>query len=70
VAAVNNSRLHYVEINAANSPFAGHEICGSSGTFWFQNVNQGCNDPAYVFHLNALGQQGYATLAETAINAG
>ncbi len=70
VTAIGSARLRYVPVNASNSPFVGHEVCGTSGTSWFQNVNQGIGDPAYVFHPNALGQQGYATIAKTAIDVG
>jgi hypothetical protein len=68
---INNPRLHYVPVNASNSPFVGHEVCGTSGTSWFQNVDRASQDKAYVFHPNALGQQGgYAMIAKLAINAG
>lgn len=64
-----NSRLHYVPMDAAGSPFIGHEVCGPSSTSWFQNVDQAANDPSYVFHPNTAGQQGYATVVGAYINA-
>lgn len=65
-----NQRLKYVPLDGPNSPFNGHEICGS-GTSWFQNVDQAGSNPNYVFHPNKLGQElGYAVAASTAINAG
>lgn len=65
-----NTRLTYVPMDAAGSPFAGHEVCGSDSTSWFQNIDQATGNPAYVFHPNSLGQQGYVSVASTAINAG
>jgi hypothetical protein len=71
VTAVGNSRLHYVPVDGSTSPFVGHEVCGTDPTSWFQNINQWVNNPSYVFHPNALGQQyGYAALVGAAINAG
>jgi hypothetical protein len=62
--------LIYVPLDALNSPFNGHEIC-STGTSWFQNVDQAAWSPAYVFHPNLDGQKkGYAEIAKAAINAG
>lgn len=65
-----NTRLTYVPMDAAGSPFIGHEVCGTDSTSWFQNIDQATGDPAYVFHPNSFGQQGYATVAAAAINAG
>jgi lysophospholipase L1-like esterase len=62
-----NSRLHYVTLDGDESPFIGHEVCGT-GESWFQNVNQGLNDQAYVFHPNSLGQAEYAQMLYNAIN--
>lgn len=70
VAAINNTRLRYIAADGSNSPFVGHEVCGTNSTSWFQNINQAVNNPAYVFHPNTLGQQGYATLIAPVINAG
>lgn len=70
IGNMNNARLHYVPTNNSGSPFAGHEVCGINSTSWFQNVDQGGNNLAYVFHPNDLGQQGYATVAAATINAG
>lgn len=63
-------RLKYVPLDGADSPFNGHEVCGTSGTSWFKNVDAAINDTAYAFHPNKLGQEGYATVAGAAINAG
>jgi len=65
-----NTRLTYVPMDGSDSPFIGHEICGTSSTSWFQNVDQATNDIKYVFHPNDLGQQEYSTVAGAAINAG
>lgn len=65
-----NSRLHYVDVNASDSPFVGHEVCGTAPSSWFQNIDQATGDPAYVFHPNASGQEGYATIIGAVINAG
>ncbi|HJP80822.1 MAG TPA: GDSL-type esterase/lipase family protein [Candidatus Saccharimonadales bacterium] len=62
-----NSRLHYVTLDGDESPFIGHEVCGT-GESWFQNVNQATNDPAYVFHPNSLGQSEYAQMLYDAMN--
>lgn len=63
-----NTRLHFVEMDGAGSPFNGHEVCGTASTSWFQNIDQVTNDPAYVFHPNSLGQDAYATVIGTVIN--
>lgn len=63
-----NTRLHYVPVDEATSQFVGHEVCGTS-TSWFLNVDQAGNNPSYVFHPNAAGQQGYATMVSAYINA-
>lgn len=63
-----NTRLHYVPVDGSNSEFLGHEVCGTL-TSWFQNVDQAVNNPDYVFHPNASGQQGYASMVATEINA-
>jgi hypothetical protein len=64
-----NTRLHFVEVDGVGSPFASHEICGSNSTSWFQNVDQAVvNHQSYVFHPNALGQEGYASIIDTAID--
>jgi lysophospholipase L1-like esterase len=65
-----NTRLTYVQMDAAGSPFIGHEVCGTDSTSWFQNVDQALNNLAYVFHPNDLGQEGYATVAGATINFG
>ncbi|WP_327402344.1 SGNH/GDSL hydrolase family protein [Streptomyces sp. NBC_01288] len=70
VGAVGNARLRYIPADGSSSPFVGHEICGTSSTTWFQNLDQALTNKAYVFHPNALGQQGYATLVAPVINAG
>jgi lysophospholipase L1-like esterase len=70
ITAVNNPRLHFVNANGTNSPFTGNEVCGTSSTSYFQNVDEGATNVAYVFHPNALGQEAYAELVEDAINAG
>ncbi|MET4669113.1 SGNH/GDSL hydrolase family protein [Streptomyces sp. PvR018] len=68
---VDNQRLHFVDVNGATSPFKTHEICGSSGTSWFQNLNEAQTNKAYVFHPNAAGHaNGYAPLVAAEINAG
>lgn len=67
---VDNLRLRFVDVNQTSSPFAGHEVCGYSPTSWFQNVDQGTNDYAYIFHPNELGQEAYATIIGAAISAG
>jgi lysophospholipase L1-like esterase len=67
--APNNTRLKFVDPNTATSPFKGHEICGSS-TSWFVNVNQAVVSASYDFHPNASGQKGYAQVMSAAINAG
>jgi lysophospholipase L1-like esterase len=64
---VDYQRLHFVEVNGSGSPFSGHEVCGTSGTSFFLNVDQVVNNMAYVFHPNALGQEAYAELVEAAI---
>ena len=61
-----NLRLHYVEVNAPDSPFAGHEVCSTSNSF-FNNLDQWPGHPAYAFHPNALGQEAYAKLLKKAI---
>jgi hypothetical protein len=63
-----NIRLHYVPVDEATSPFVGHEVCGTS-TSWFLNVGQAIINPSYVFHPNAAGQQGYASVVSDYINA-
>ncbi len=70
VENTDNLRLHYVDVNASGSPFVGHEVCGTAPASWFQNIDQATGDPAYVFHPNSSGQEGYATVIGTAINAG
>ncbi len=65
-----NSRLHFVDTNASDSPFKGHEICGTTGTSWFQNLDQALNNASYVFHPNQTGQDGLATIVGAVINAG
>lgn len=63
-----NARLKYVPVDGSTSEFVGHEVCGSS-TSWFLNVDQVVNSPDYVFHPNASGQQGYASMVAAEINA-
>ncbi|MGW0867823.1 SGNH/GDSL hydrolase family protein [Streptomyces sp. NPDC002611] len=65
-----NQRLKYVPLDGPDSPFIGHEVCGTATSSWFQNVDQAGNNTAYVFHPNKAGYEGYATVAGTAINAG
>lgn len=64
-----NLRLKYVPVDGSGSPFKGHEACGP-GTSWFLNVDQALQGRVFVFHPNKLGQEGYATAAKAAINAG
>jgi len=54
-----DSQLNFVDVDASGSPFAGHEVCGTDSTSWFQNVDQPVGYLAYVFHLNILGDHGY-----------
>lgn len=63
-----NLRLHYVEVNAPDSPFAGHEVCSTSNSF-FNNLDQAPGHVAYAFHPNAQGQAAYAQLLKKAITA-
>ncbi|MEU3251065.1 SGNH/GDSL hydrolase family protein [Streptomyces sp. NPDC006997] len=65
-----NQRLKYVPLDGPDSPFIGHEVCGTASSSWFQNVDQAGNNTAYVFHPNKAGYEGYATVAGAAINAG
>ncbi|MFB6718694.1 SGNH/GDSL hydrolase family protein [Kribbella sp. NPDC056345] len=60
------SRLHFVDVNAAGSPFEGHELC-STEVPYFQNVNVAAINQKYVFHPNAMGQAKYAELAADAM---
>ena len=62
-------RLHYVSSNDPSSPFAGHTVC-DTGDSYFQNVNVGAENAAYVFHPNANGQLAYKNLASYAITGG
>lgn len=64
-----NLRLSYVPFDGTGSPFKGHEVCGTSVS-WFQNVDQALFNSAYVFHPNDLGQSGYSVGVGAAINAG
>jgi hypothetical protein len=65
-----NMRLRYVPVNdPASSPFVGHEICGTSPTAFFQNVDKINPDRSYIFHPNQLGQNAYATIVGGFINA-
>lgn len=64
------ARLHFISATESNSPFNTHEICGTSSTSYFQNVDEAVPNVPFVFHPNALGQQAYATLVEDYINAG
>lgn len=66
----NNQRLTYVPLDEPGSPFIGHEVCGTSSTSWFQNIDQATHDPAYVFHPNDLGQEAFATVVGATISAG
>ena len=63
-----NIRLHYVPVDGANSPFIGHEVCGSLSS-WFLNVDQAVGSPDYVFHPNIAGHSGYASVVSAVINA-
>ncbi|MDQ0935996.1 GDSL-type esterase/lipase family protein [Streptomyces turgidiscabies] len=62
------TRLIYVPLDEAGSPFIGHETCGT-GTSWFLNVDQAAIDKNYVFHPNQLGQIGYAMALAAKLNA-
>ncbi|MER0445970.1 SGNH/GDSL hydrolase family protein [Streptomyces sp. Edi4] len=61
-----NQRLVFVSATGTNSPFAGHEVCGT-GESYFNNVDQALNGLAYVFHPNEKGQAAYAQLVRQAI---
>ncbi len=61
-----NQRLVFVSATGTNSPFAGHEVCGT-GESYFNNVDQALNGFAYVFHPNEKGQAAYAQLVRQAI---
>ena len=63
-----NSRLHFVEVDGATSPFNGREVCGTASSSWFQNVNQDLNNLEYIFHPNSSGQEGYAVVVGAAID--
>jgi len=67
------ARLHFVDVDASGSPFAGHEVCGTDSTSWFQNVDQAILNinPAYALHPNVLGQNdGFGAIVGAAISAG
>lgn len=59
-----NLRLHYIPVDGSTSIFKGHEICGQ-GDSWFQNIDQAVDNSDYVFHPNAKGQSGYASVIKT-----
>lgn len=62
-------RLHYVSSNVSPSAFVGHTVC-DTGTSYFQNINTGFANGAYVFHPNANGHLAYANLTSYAITGG
>lgn len=68
-SATYGAHLHYVPTNDTNSPFAGHAVC-DTGSSYFNNINTGAVDSAYVFHPNSNGQAAYAQLFASAIGAG
>ena len=63
VAAAGSSRLHYVDVNEAGSPFEGHTMCADPGESFFNNIDQAVGHPAYALHPNQRGQEAYAELA-------
>lgn len=68
--SVDNQRLVYVALDEEDSPFVGHEVCGTASSSWFNSTDQALSNINYVFHPNGLGQEGYATVVGAAINAG
>lgn len=62
------SNFHFVSANETDSPFAGHEICQTGNTWYFNNlVVYPFEKQIYTFHPNTLGQQAYATLIKNYI---
>lgn len=59
-------RIRFISATEPDSPFNGHGVC-DSGISYFQNLDQGITNAAYVFHPNVLGQQAYAQLIRKAI---
>jgi len=68
--STDNHRLHYIDVNKPDSPFAGHTVCAAPGESYFNNIDEWVGHPAYALHPNERGQQAYADLATAAINAG
>ncbi|MFC8074658.1 SGNH/GDSL hydrolase family protein [Streptomyces sp. NPDC057307] len=67
VSSAGSTRLHYVDVNGANSPFAGHTVCSDPGDSYFFNIDQVANDRNYIFHPNDKGQAAYAQLVLAAM---
>ncbi|WP_127466455.1 SGNH/GDSL hydrolase family protein [Streptomyces sp. B27] len=66
-AAAGNTRLTYVEVNGADSPFEGHTMCPTAGDSYFHNLDQWVGHPAYALHPNAQGQAAYAEILMDAL---
>lgn len=66
VTAYDDSRFVYVDPQAAESSFPGHELC-RSGTY-FNDVETGLSNQAYVFHPNNAGHQAFANLLKNSMN--
>jgi lysophospholipase L1-like esterase len=67
VAAMGNTRLHYIDVNATGSPFVGHTVCADPGESYFNNIDTIVAGKIFVFHPNARGQQAYADLVASAL---
>ncbi|MDQ0776347.1 hypothetical protein QF026_004813 [Streptomyces aurantiacus] len=68
VDAKNSSRLHYVDVNEAGSPFEGHTVCANPGDSYFNNLDQWIGHEAYALHPNEKGAKAYEDILAAAVN--